>query len=219
MADTHYIRKLLSSPIQTGQGQGSLVQCAMLFFRKRPWSSGFVEEAGDAVDLTAGGDSVLIDCGAGEGRHSVFAARSGIGRVVAVEKDRAQVRIIRRKKKKLSLDNLEVIKSDALIYLEGVADDSTDTILDIGMSHFLKNEDKERFIGLVHRKLKSEGILVVAHFSENDKNAREEYPATLDQLKGWLPQDKWREVKPWYEDSWDRGYGEHFAWKAVLRKL
>ena len=67
----------------------------MFFFRKRPWATGFVEEVRETLDLMAGEGSVLVDCGAGEGRHSIMAARSGIGRVIAVERDPAQTRIIR----------------------------------------------------------------------------------------------------------------------------
>ncbi|MCJ7792805.1 MAG: methyltransferase [Candidatus Marinimicrobia bacterium] len=83
---------------------------------KREWSEGLSNEAVLLVETLekSGSLGTVVDCGAGEGRHSVFASRKGAEKVIAIEKDPEQVVVLRGKKKEDGLSNLEVIEEDVL---------------------------------------------------------------------------------------------------------
>lgn len=189
---------------------------------KKEWSGGLSNEAVFLIDTLQrqGKLGVIVDCGAGEGRHSIYAANKGAEKVIAIEKDPQQTSIIKARKEKDNLANLRVIEGDVLKELALFDDGSVDGMIDCGMSHCLKEEDqREKFVTLVQAKLKPGGLYSITHFSENETLSTEHFETDLEGLKNLFPDDNWEEVMPWHEVSWKRKDGQkHFAYKAVLRK-
>lgn len=188
----------------------------------REWSKGLSNEVVLLVDnlKKVGKLGTIVDCGAGEGRHSVYAAKEGAEKVIAIEKDPEQVFILRKKKEETGFSNLEVIEGDVLEHLTKLEEGSVDGIIDCGLSHCLTEDyQREQFTGLVYSKLKLNGLYSITHFSEKEILSEGHYRTDLERLKKLYPEDEWEEVMPWQEASWKREDGqEHHAYKAVLRK-
>ena len=191
---------------------------------KREWSQGLSDEVISLVDFLKSSDNLglIVDCGAGEGRHSIYICEKGAKQVIAIEKDPEQITILKNKKEAANLSNLEIIEGDVLKQLEQFEDNSIDAFIDSGMSHFLIDEEqRQKFAGLIYSKLKPGGLYSITHFSEKEYYATDCYKANLDELKSLFPDSKWKQLKPWYRSSWcnkEKGGHEHHAYKAVLQK-
>lgn len=186
----------------------------------REWSVKLSNEAVALIkNLENKDQAVIVDCGAGEGRHSAYALEQGIGKVIAIERDSAQNKILKAKKEQNI--NLELRSGNTLDELKTLDDESIDGIIDCGMSHYFQTEeDRARFAELVKQKLKKEGLYSITHFSEHETAANDKlHKATLDELKSLFPSVDWDDsVMPWREESWESGGNKHFAYKAVLKK-
>lgn len=190
---------------------------------EREWSKGLANEVIFLVDNLKSSEKlgIIVDCGAGEGRHSVYASKEGSGKVIAIEKNPEQVAILRRKKEENNLTNLEIIEGDVLEKLAILDNESVDGIIDCGLSHCLtENSQREQFANLVYSKLKRGGLYSITHFSEKEILSQSHYRTDLAGLKELFPEEKWTEVMPWQEASWKRKDGqEHHAYKAVLKRV
>lgn len=189
----------------------------------REWAQGLSADAKLLVDtLKENGQlGTIIDCGAGEGRHSVYACRQGAQTVIAIEQDPAQIEILGAKKAKEQLVALVIRKGDALRCLGELPDHIADGIIDAGMSHYLiDTNSRQTFAGLVATRVKPGGLYSLTHFSEHEKLARGVYLATEEELRSLFPNNTWTEVLPLHEESWKRPDGkQHFAYKVVFRRI
>jgi len=187
--------------------------------KNREWSLKLSSEAITLVRKLGNKEATtVVDCGAGEGRHSIYALEQGVGKVIAIEKDAAQNAFLQSLADKNR--NLEVKNGNTLEELENLADDSIDGIIDCGMSHYFKIQaERSKFAELVKRKLKKDGLYSITHFSENEIVAKDTYHAKLEELKTLFPDVYWDDtIMPWREESWESGGNKHFAYKAVLKK-
>ena len=189
---------------------------------EREWSKGLSNEAVFLVDYLSSQRKLgtIVDCGAGEGRHSFYAAKKGAEKVLAIEKDQKQLPIIKQMVQESGLTNIEVIEGDVLDKLATISDGSVDGIIDCGMSHCLTEEpQRDRFASSVRSKLKPGGLYSITHFSEKEILSQNHYKTNLKGLQGLYPETYWEAVMPWQEASWKRADGkEHHSYKAVLRK-
>ena len=190
---------------------------------EKEWNKGGLSpEAVFLVDslISQGKLGTIVDCGAGEGRHSLYAASKGAEKVISIEKDSEQASVLKRKKEESGLANLEVIEGDVLDKLTTIGDGLVDGIIDCGMSHCLTEESqREQFVALVRSKLKTGGLYSITHFSEKEILSQDHFKTNLEGLKRLFPGENWEEVMSWQEASWKRADGqEHHAYKAVLRK-
>lgn len=186
---------------------------------KREWSSGLSSEVVVLIkNLRNKEQAVVVDCGAGEGRHSLYALQQGIGKVIAIEKDPAQINILMSQKEENN--NLEIIKGDALEELGNFNDNSINGIIDSGMSHYFKSQEQRiQFAELVRQKLVKGGLYSVTHFSKNEVAAKNLKHSTLEELKILFPDVVWDDsIMSWREETWESEGNKHFAYKAVLRK-
>lgn len=163
--------------------------------------------------------ATVVDCGAGEGRHSIEALKQGVGKVISIERDEAQSVLLKLKlgENKKS----EIINGNTIEELEKLNNDSIDGIIDCGMSHYFQTEEQRaKFAELVKEKLKRGGLYSITHFSENEKSANKTlHKATLKELKSLFPEDSWDDnIMSWREESWESGGNKHFAYKSVLKK-
>lgn len=199
-----------------------LEKLRLLVKPKREWSKGLASEVVYLVETLKqeGKLRIIVDCGAGEGRHSVYTAKQGAKKVFAVEIDFEQIEIIKRKKKLFNLNNIVVVNKNVLEHLKSFLDSSVDGIIDSGMSHCLTREtDRQKFVELTYLKLQNGGLYSISHFSENEKLSQEHYKTDLKGLKALFPEKRWEEEIPWHEDTWQRkDKKRHYAYKAVLRK-
>lgn len=190
---------------------------------EREWSKGLANEVVFLVDnlKNSGRLGTIVDCGAGEGRHSIYSANEGASKVITIEKDPEQVAILRKRKEENNLSNLEVIEGDILERLAILENESVDGIIDCGLSHCLTEDDqREQFVNLVYSKLKPGGLYSITHFSEKETLSQNYYRTDLAGLKELFPGEKWTEVMPWQEASWKREDSqEHHAYKAVLKRV
>ncbi len=185
----------------------------------REWSQGLSSEVVKLVEnLENKGEATVVDCGSGEGRHSIYALREGVGKVISIEKDEIQGKLL--KEKIGENKNSEVKVGNTLEELEKLNNDSIDGIIDCGMSHYFKTQDERiKFAELVKDKLKKGGLYSITHFSENEIAAKNLNHAKLDELKTLFSDVDWDDnIMPWNEESWESGGNKHFAYKAVLRK-
>jgi hypothetical protein len=196
-------------------------------FETLPWSTGLGEEVEKLVNTLKdeGRLGTIIDCGAGQGRHTIYAAEQGAKEVLAVEKDPKQTPVIRQAVKTKGFDNVKVIEGDTVAALEDYPDNSVDGIIDIGTSHSMTADHKARFFELVHSKLRTGGLYSILHWSDREELGVEDDDAegglTLDELKSRFPSDKWDSVMKWQDSIWDAEegkQGKHYAYHAVLRK-
>jgi len=188
----------------------------------REWAKGFSPAALYLADeLCEKGECTIVDCGAGEGRHCVYAAKLG-ARVIAIEIDPEQAAIILKKKEAGGFHNLEVVEGDVMTMLPKIINASVDGIIDVGMSHYLAGQQKARFAALVHSKLRAGGLYATSHFSDNEPPHPEGgiHTATLKELRQIYPECKWQEAKAWQEVKWAGSNNiTHSAWTAVLKKV
>jgi SAM-dependent methyltransferase len=190
---------------------------------EREWTTGGLSS--EAVFLVDALDQenrlgAIVDVGAGEGRHSLYAVGKGAEKVIAIEKDPEQTAIIRNKKEKEGLETLEVIEGDVLEVLANLDNDTVDGLIDCGMSHCLTEPDQRAaFVSLILSKLKPGGLYSITHFSENEVLSTEHFQTDLEGLKNLFSEEDWEMVMPWKEESWQRDDGKkHYAYNAVLRK-
>jgi cyclopropane fatty-acyl-phospholipid synthase-like methyltransferase len=189
--------------------------------KNREWSRGFSSEAVRLIDhLKEQPNALLVDVGAGEGRHSLYAAKSGIGKIIAIEQDPEQVALLEQRRMQENATQLEIRLGDAINELERLDNGSVNGIIDCGMSHYLNNlEKRNKFAQLVHEKLKPSGLYSITHFSEHEAAAQGHLCAPLAELQNLFPESTWDQtLLPWHEETWDSGGSRHFAYKAVLRK-
>ncbi len=187
--------------------------------KEREWSVKLSSEVVKLIkDLADKEHAIVVDCGAGEGRHSVYALEQGVGKVISIERDAIQNEILKLKSEQNN--NLEVRGGDTFSELEKFDNDSINCIIDCGMSHYFKTqEDRVKFAELVKEKLKKGGLYSITHFSENEIAAKNLTHANLEDLKSLFPDTVWDDSSmPWKEESWESGGNKHFAYKAVLRK-
>ena len=187
--------------------------------KKREWSKGLSNEVVELIkNLNNKGEAVVVDCGAGEGRHSIFALEQGVGKVVSIEKDNTQGEIL--KSKLGQYKNSEIKTGDVIEKLAEIEDGSVDGIIDCGMSHYFKTEEERiEFAELVKNKLKKGGLYSITHFSENEIAAKGLNHAKKEEVKALFPDILWDEsIMPLHETSWESGGNKHFAYKAVLKK-
>ncbi len=187
--------------------------------KEREWSIKLSSEVVKLVEnLENKKDAIVVDCGAGEGRHSLYALEQGVGKVISIEKDAIQGEIL--KSKIGENKNSEIKIGDILTELEKISNDTVNGIIDCGMSHYFKTEEERiKFSELVKEKLEKGGLYSITHFSEKETAAKDLTHANLEDLKKLFPEAVWDDgVMPWQEESWESGGNKHFAYKAVLRK-
>gem|GEM_PF-4499297 len=193
------------------------------FSSGREWSKGLGDEVVYLVKTLKreGNLGIILDCGAGEGRHSIYLAKEGARKVITVEADPDQIKIIEEKKRSLGLENIEIVNEDIVKYLETLPDESLDGIIDSGLSHCLTDEDnRKKFFQLAYKELKQGGLYSITHFGKKENLSRDHYKTTLEELKTLFSNKYWNEELKWHEASWARRDGKrHFAYKAVLRKM
>ena len=126
-----------------------------------PWSTGLGVEVEKLVKILKNENQLgtIIDCGAGQGRHTIYTAEEGAEEVVAVEKDAKQTPVIQQAVKTNGLDNVKVIEGDTVEALENFPDDSVDGIIDCGTSHCMTADQKAKFFELVHSKIRTGGYI------------------------------------------------------------
>ncbi len=189
---------------------------------KREWSNNLSDEVVFLIDVLErqGKLGVIVDLGAGEGRHSIYAANKGAEKVIAIEKDPQQTSIIKTRKEKDNLTCLRVIEGDVLKKLATFDDGMVDGMIDCGMSHCLKEEiQRKKLASLIQAKLNPGGLYSITHFSGNETLSTGHFKTNLEGLKKLFPDSDWEAVMPWQERSWEREDGQkHFAYKAVLKK-
>ncbi|MDD3647517.1 MAG: class I SAM-dependent methyltransferase [Candidatus Dojkabacteria bacterium] len=190
---------------------------------KREWSEGLGSEVVYLVKILKEENKLgtVLDCGAGEGRHSIYLAKEGAQRVVAVESDSEQVDTIKQKKEKFGLGTLELVEVDVVEYLEALEDSPFDAMIDSGLSHCLVDQvQRKRYFELIRGKLKKGGLYSITHFSENEVLSQTHFKTDLPGLKKLFSSQYWRPELDWQEENWARKDGKkHFAYKAVLRRI
>jgi len=187
--------------------------------KEREWSIKLSSEVVKLVgNLENKKDATIVDCGAGEGRHSLYALEQGVGKVISIERDATQNSILKEKSEQNP--NFEIRNGESLSELEKLDNDSIGGIIDCGMSHYFKtHEERIKFAELVREKLKQGGLYSITHFSENEVAAKNLTHAKLEELKTLFTETVWDDsIMPWKEESWESGGNKHFAWKAVLKK-
>ncbi len=188
--------------------------------KEREWSIKLSSEVVKLVEnLPNKEKTTVVDCGAGEGRHSIYALEQGVGKVISIERDAAQNSILKQKSEQNP--SFEIRNGESLSELEKLENGSIDGIIDCGMSHYFQTEKEfKKFAELVKEKLKKGGLYSITHFSENETAAKKLHHAKLEDLRNLFPDIAWdNSIMPWKEESWESGGNKHFAWKAVLKKL
>jgi SAM-dependent methyltransferase len=184
----------------------------------REWSRGVSQTVKNLVQILKKRrmTQLILDLGAGEGRHSVYALEAGIDKVIAIEIDKEQTQILKTKGQDYS--NLKVVGGDVLEYLPCLKTNNVSGVFDIGMSHCLEKQQKQKLVNTVHEKLREQGLYAIVHFSEKETLAPG--GTNLEDLKDLFPIEKWKELKSWKRISWKRFDGKkHFAYTAILEKI
>ena len=161
----------------------------------------------------SGKDFKIVDAGAGLGRNSIYLSKKGF-KVIAIEYDKGAIAPLEENiRENNQSENISVIKQNILDYLKLQEDHSIDALLDNGMSHYLKPEEKEQYFSLLKQKLSTDGLFSITHFSKEDMSA---YGLTEKELKSFI--SGMTELVKIHPDSFidSISHSEHFAHKGLL---
>jgi len=132
-----------------------------------------------------------LDIGAGEGRNSLYLAKSGFS-VCAVEPSVLGVEKIKERARESSLD-LKVVNAD---YLSFESDDIYDFILAGTSIDHMESDSLEKVFTKLKKSLNKNGVVYIVVFTEDDPGALKKYDEAsecADFIKHYFKKDELRE--------------------------